>query len=112
MMDYCRGDVLFGIGDTTYVLRLTLGALAEIDQRLGVNGPLELAEKLRRFSVDKASVNHAFVLLECLLRPAFPSPCMSGAVDISAIARKAKPAEFMRAITQVFELNFGGKDCD
>ncbi len=111
-MGYCHGDVLLGIGDTTYVLRLTLGALAEIDQRLGVNGPLELAEKLRRFSVDKASVNHAFVLLECLLRPAFPSPCMSGAADISTIARKAKPSEFMHAITQVFELNFAGADRD
>lgn len=94
-----RGDAGISIDGKPYALRLTMGALAEMDARLDVSGPLELAEKLKSFSVDSKHNVHAFVLLECLLRPALPS----GAVDIQALALRADPQVFMPLIAQVFE---------
>ena len=102
MPGFRKGDVAVDIGGIPYFLRLTLGALAEIDQRLGVKGPLELAAKLKNFSADEQSAQDALTLLECLLRP----PCASRAADIPAAALKADPKMFLPAIATLFESSF------
>lgn len=110
MSAYRKGDVSIQIEGVAYILRLTLGALAEIDHRLGVKGPLELAEKLKGFSADQQSAEDALILLECLLRPAFPSLSRAGAVNIPALVKCADPNMFMPKIASLFEMNFKGGD--
>lgn len=109
MGGFRKGDVSISIGGKAYVLRLTLGALAEIDQRLAVRGPVELAEKLKNLSANDESAETAFTLLECLLRPAISPPCGLGVADIPSLVRQANPQEFMPIISALFEKNFGGK---
>ncbi|HFB54380.1 MAG TPA: hypothetical protein ENJ46_00530, partial [Hellea balneolensis] len=67
-MKFQSGDIPLLIDGKTYFLRLTLGALAEIDARLGVKGPQELAQFMRQLAVDPKNALSAFTLLECLLR--------------------------------------------
>lgn len=109
MSGFRKGDVSIFIGGNAYVLRLTLGALAEIDQRLAVRGPVELAEKLRDLSANDESADIAFTLLECLLRPAISPPFGLGVADIPSLARQANPQEFMPVTSALFEQNFGGE---
>lgn len=106
MTSFRKGDVYVEIKGRRYILRLTLGALAEIDERLGVKGPLELAKKLKGFSADEGRVETALHLLECLLRPAFPAPVSVGGVDIPALVKAADFKSFMPAITHLFEMSF------
>jgi|GEM_PF-2374371 len=101
MQDYQKGDVRLSIGEHSYTLRLTLGALCEISERLGVSGPIELAEELRFVSADKRSAHKARLLLECLLRPR-----VSCAVDIPSLAASADPKVFMPVLARLFEKNF------
>jgi len=90
------------IGGKPYFLRLTLGALAEIDARLGVKGPIELAAKLKSFAGDAQSETNALILLECLLHP-----CLSSrAADIPSVASNSKASEFMPAVATLFESSF------
>ena len=107
MSGFRKGDSTVVIKGETYVLRLSLGALAEMDHRLGVSGPLELAEKLKTLSANMESAETAFTLLECLLRPAISPPCGLGAADIFTLARTAKPREFMPIISELFLQNLG-----
>ena len=46
-----RGDVALALGDRRYRLRLTFGALAEIETGLGVSSLTDLAVRLRALSV-------------------------------------------------------------
>ncbi|MBL4871002.1 MAG: hypothetical protein JKX72_08615 [Robiginitomaculum sp.] len=66
MVGFRKGDIPIVIAGNPYALRLSMGALAEIDHRLVVSGPLELAEKLKNLSANALSADTAFVLLECL----------------------------------------------
>lgn len=106
MPKFQRTDMFAMISGTAYILRLTLGALAEIDARLGVRGPLELAEKLKVLCDDEQSLNDAYHLLECVLRPAFVMCADTGFTNISALAQQADPKVFMPIITRLFEANF------
>lgn len=45
-----RGEVAITVGGETYTLCLTLGALAEIETALGVDGAGQLGERLQRRS--------------------------------------------------------------
>jgi hypothetical protein len=104
-MVFQYGDVPILIDGTRYFLRLTLGALAEIDARLGVKGPSELAHYLRQMTADHASAQDAFTLLECLLRSSPPPD----ATDISAVVLMADPDIFLPMIADVFEMSFKEK---
>ena len=53
---YQKGDVAVKIEGRNYRLRLTLGALAEIEARLGVKGPLELAQKTAALAIKTAAM--------------------------------------------------------
>ena len=101
MNSFQTGDERLIIGDHSYTLRLTLGALCEISERLGVDGPIELAETLRLFSADKRSAHKARAMLECLLRPN-----MSCALDIPSLVASADPKQFMPVLARLFERNF------
>lgn len=104
MVPFQKNDVVLDIQGRAYILRLTLGVLAEIDEVLSVNGPLELAAKMKLMSTNTQGLEEAQRLLKCVLRPAF----VEGELDLSILAKQAVPKEFMSAITRLFEMNFRG----
>ncbi len=97
-----KGDVPLKIEGRTYRLRLTLGSLAEIEARLGVKGPIALAEKIRSFGAKNRNNQEAMTLLECLLR----APDHTGEVRVPHIVKCAKPMDYMPAIATLFEETF------
>jgi len=97
-----KSDIFVEIDGHIYTLRLSLGALAEIDARLCVNGPLELAEKFKQLSAGEDSASDACILLECLLRSSLPPHV----TNIPAIAKKAEPDVYLPRIAEVFEISF------
>jgi len=97
-----KGDVPLKIEGRTYRIRLTLGALAEIEARLGVKGPLELAKKIRSFGSKNRSDAEAMTLLECLMCSADHSSEMR----VPPMVRNAKPMDYMPAIAILFEETF------
>lgn len=61
------GDIAVQIGGKPYVLRLTLGALAIISERLSAPSPQDLSSLLRNLTPAQARV-----LLSCLSCPPLP----------------------------------------
>ncbi|MEE9272464.1 MAG: GTA-gp10 family protein [Robiginitomaculum sp.] len=103
MSGFQAADVSVHIEGKAYTLRLTLGALLEISEKLKVLGPRSLAQKLKEMGHDQSSAKTVAVLLEALLRPALK--CVPY-VDVSTLANKAIPVNYLPAITQVFERSF------
>jgi len=97
-----KGDVAVKIEGRHYRLRLTLGSLAEIEARLGVKGPLALAEKIRSFGAKNRSSVEALTLLECLLC----APDHRGDISVPSMVENAKPMDYMPAIAALFEETF------
>lgn len=97
-----KGDVPLKIEGRTYRLRLTLGALAEIESRLGVKGPLELAKKIRSFGQQNRSDHEAMTLLECLMC----AQDHTGGIHVPPMVKRAKPMDYMPAIATLFEETF------
>lgn len=58
-----RGEFAFTVGDETYALCLTLGALAEIETALGVDDLQQMAKRLR-----KPGAKHVIAILAALMR--------------------------------------------
>ena len=67
-MGYQKGDGIITVAGQNYGLRLTMGALAELDTRLSLSGPTALATRFKQASREEASV-----LLACVMRPCLPS---------------------------------------
>ena len=65
------------LGGAPRRLRLTMGALAEMDQRLGISGPMALAEVFREVDGDRLKI-----ILNCLL--AAPGPISLTRQDLLA----------------------------
>ncbi|HHL42111.1 MAG TPA: hypothetical protein ENJ42_00705 [Hellea balneolensis] len=110
MTEFRRGDACFKYQGQSYTLRLSLGALAEIDARLGINGPVELANVFRSLKSDKNSAHIARTLLECLYVPAPPletagTPARAYVTNFGDIPLSV----FMPAILRVFETAFAGE---
>jgi len=99
---YQKGDVAVKIEGRNYRLRLTLGSLAEIETRLGVKGPLALAEKIRSFGAKNRSNSEALTLLECLLC----AQDRDGTTSVPTMVMRAKPMDYMPAIATLFEETF------
>lgn len=98
-MSFQKGDQLISIGTSSVTLRLTIGALAEINSRLGASGPQSLSGRLRRFTPSQGRE-----LLACLMRPNSPLP---GSADRSAaLISDADIARAMPAICRLFEEAF------
>lgn len=97
-----KGDVAVKIEGRNYRLRLTLGSLAEIEARLGVKGPLELAKKIRSFAGKNRNNAEALTLLECLMC----ASDHSGKINVPNMVMRAKPTDYMPAIATLFEETF------
>ncbi|HEY8698479.1 MAG TPA: GTA-gp10 family protein [Rhizomicrobium sp.] len=52
MANRARGDVEFIAGNTRHAMRLTLGALAEIEDALGADSLADLAERLKHLGTN------------------------------------------------------------
>lgn len=61
MAGFQPGDQKLTLEDTPFHLRLTIGALAEMDARLAVSGPRSLATRLRHLTLQDARI-----ILECV----------------------------------------------
>lgn len=97
-MPYQKGDGLITVSGQEYGLRLTMGALAELDTRLSLSGPAALANRLRQLSSKEARV-----LLACVMRPCAPSK------DVDASAASFSDAEIagvMPSVCALFEEAF------
>lgn len=92
-MPYQKGDGLITVSGQEYGLRLTMGALAELDTRLSLSGPAALASRLRHLSSKEARV-----LLACVMRPCAPSK------DAHASAAKLSDAQVASVMPQVCAL--------
>lgn len=101
-MEFQRGDVPITLSGQDYILRLTMGALAEISSRLSVRGPQDLSLRLRNLSPADGRV-----LLACVMRP-----CLSPLADGHAGAALAvhftaqDVARAMPSVCQLFEEAF------
>ena len=93
-----KGDGFITVSGKNYGLRLTMGALAELDTRLSLSGPAALAKRLRHISPDEARV-----LLACVMRPCSPSRgCAASAASFS----EADIAAATPAVCRLFEEAF------
>ena len=87
-----RGEVVVDLGGTPCRLCLTLGALAEIETGLGVEGLDGLAERMRRLSARDLTA-----VLAALLRGGGERP-LAGELDTAAI----DPREAAEAVARAF----------
>lgn len=97
-MQFQLGDGLWRFQGRTYLLRLTLGGLAELSSRLSLSGPDALASTLRSMSPETGRV-----LLEVLLRPALP---LEDAGPSAAALQNADIVTALPIICEVFEYAF------
>ena len=98
-MGFQSGDTLIHIKNKSFRLRLTMGALAELNFRLSVTGPQDLSLRLRALTPAEGRV-----LLACLMRP-----CLPLEADISRLAADVPGkdiARVMPAICRLFEEAF------
>lgn len=56
MVNPCRGEVTITLDDEAHVMRLTLGALAELEARLETGSLVALAEKFESGSVSSGEL--------------------------------------------------------
>lgn len=101
-MTFQKGDGQVVIAGKTYDLRLTMGALAELDTCLSVSGPQELSLRLRALSQSGGRV-----LLACVMRPCLPFPAADDDLrKLAATFSDADIAEAMPSICKLFEEAF------
>ena len=100
-MAFQSGDQSVLIKGTSYSLRLTMGALAEINSRLSVSGPQELSLRLRSLKLADGRV-----LLACMMRPCLPSRV--NVIRLAAHFSDGDIAAAMPAICRLFEEGFSG----
>jgi hypothetical protein len=87
-MNGIRGEVVVGLAGVERRLCLTLGALAEIETGLGVEGLGGVAERMRALSARDLTV-----VLAALLR---------GGGELEAAAETVEPREAAEAIARAF----------
>lgn len=90
------GDVDVTIGDKPYRARLTLGALAELSERLGAGGPKALSHVLKT-----AKPEHMDIAMRAVLRPVHGE--IESALAVSALASA-------QCFAQLFERAFDRAD--
>ncbi|MDB2438392.1 hypothetical protein N9W89_06720 [Hellea sp.] len=98
-MAFQRGDQRVLINGKPYGLRLTMGALADIQSRLSVRGPHELSARLRELTAADGRV-----LLACVMQPCLPS---EGALTRpAATASEDEVRQALPLICKLFEEAF------
>ena len=98
-MGFQSGDQSVVLGGASYSLRLTMGALAEINLHLSVTGPQELSLRLRSLTAADGRV-----LLACMMRPCLPSKV--NIIRLAAHFSDAEIAATMPVICRLFEEGF------
>lgn len=93
---YQPGDVGVTIGGKPHYARLTLGALAELSERLGARGPQALSRVLKM-----ADPEHMDIAMRAVLRPVHGE--IEGKLAVSALDRA-------RCFAQLFERAFERDD--
>ena len=83
-------ETLFEAGGQTYTLRLTLGALAEIEEALAVDGLKALAERLATLKSGEL-----IVVLGALMRA-------GGSPDADPAGMEIDPGQAARAVAETF----------
>lgn len=101
-MGFQTGDQQIVIKGKSYVLRLTMGALAEITSRLSVSGPQELSGRLRHVTPRDGRV-----LLACVMRPCLPSKV--NIIRLAAHFSDGDIAAALPAICRLFEEAFSNE---
>lgn len=86
-MTWQAGDAAITVNGNDIPIRLTMGALAELDARLGVSGPEALAEKFRALNhtdakqilaslvTDRTRIGDILMITDTDLRGALPIMC-------------------------------------
>jgi len=98
-MAFQRGDQRVVISGKPYGLRLTMGALADIQSRLSVRGPQELSARLRGLNADDGRV-----LLACVMQPCLPSE--AALTGSAATASEEEVKDALPLICRLFEEAF------
>lgn len=98
MVPFQHGDAQIRIGETTYIVRLSLGALAEISYRLSLSSLNALIEVLSPLEVETGRV-----LLESLIRPCHP--CGGSDSPVTQLS-DTDIARILPIICEVFENAF------
>ena len=99
MMSFQLGDEMVLLKGKHYSLRLTMGALAELNTRLSVKGPQELSLRLRTLSSDDGRV-----LLACVMRPCLP--IKSDHIRLAANFSDREISQAVLAVCRLFEEAF------
>jgi hypothetical protein len=87
------GQVRAHLGEAPVTLRLSLAALMQIEEALGVSGLEALSERFRALSAQD---------LSCVLSALLSA---GGHEDAQALANAAAPADAARAVLSCFEAN-------
>ena len=95
-MGFQSGDKFVMFKGQKYGLRLTIGALAEIQSVLSLSGPAELAQGLRKLSPDQT-----LLMTQALLRAFGP--------DVPTTLTANDVVNFLPEICQIFEEAFREK---
>jgi Phage tail tube protein, GTA-gp10 len=96
-----RGDVPLELDGRRFTLRLTLGALAELEDALGSGDLNGLGERL---SAGRLSARDIIAILEIALRGGGHDPAPG---DVRAMAMTAGLAPVVAAIATLFTATFG-----
>lgn len=98
-MGHQKGDQQITLKGKAYTLRLTMGALADLNSRLCVKGPQDLSLRLRSLNAAQGRV-----LLACVMRPCLPR----GAANAmpAATLSDAELSAVMPAVCKLFEEAF------
>lgn len=102
MVNPARGEVALKFEGGVYVMRLTLGALAELEGALGAGGMIAVAE---RFESGDFSASDLIALLTAGVRGGGADLSSD---DVAALAFEGGAGGAARAAAELLKLNFGG----
>lgn len=99
-----RGEISARLGDRTYRLRLSLGALAEVEEALGLESFADLAT---RFQGGKIRAHDIRAILGAGLRGAGHDVTIE---SLDEFAVEGGAAGYVSIVTRLLEATFGGAD--
>ena len=101
MANRLRGEIAAELGEQTYNLCLTLGALAELESAFGADG---LAGLARRFEGGAVSAKDLLIIIGCGLRGAGHK---IGDADVATMSAPGGAAGYVRIVADLLAATFG-----